>query len=212
MWVWTPEGEQRVSHARDAQIGFLHDRRSDHLGRLAVGHQRAVVQHDDAVGQRAHHVHLVLDQQDRAVARRLISWMRSRITGTSSTLMPAVGSSNMKTVGPSASRMPTSSLRWSPCGSALASASACAGEIDLRRAKRRPRRSARCARSTDAADRARRRACACTARRTFSRTVRLGKRLVSWKARPRPRRVRRAEAGSARDVLAVPEHARRRSP
>jgi hypothetical protein len=41
--------------------------------------------------------------------------MRSSTTGTSSTLMPAVGSSNMKMSGSSASRMATSSLRLSPC-------------------------------------------------------------------------------------------------
>ena len=99
----------------DAEIGFLHDRRRHHLGRRAVGHQRALVQHDHAVGEAAHHLHLVLDQQDRLVAAaRLIASIRSRITGTSSTLMPAVGSSNMKTSGSSASRIATSSLRWSP--------------------------------------------------------------------------------------------------
>ena len=55
----------------DAEIGLLHDRRGDHLGRLAVGDELAVVQHDDAVGERAHHVHLVLDQQD-GLARVLL--------------------------------------------------------------------------------------------------------------------------------------------
>src|SRR5262245_51075020 len=50
-----------------AEIGLLHDRRRDHRGRLAIGHELPVVQHDDAVRQLAHHVHLVLDQQDQAV-------------------------------------------------------------------------------------------------------------------------------------------------
>ena len=62
---------RRLRFRRDAQVGLLHDRRGDHRGRFAVGHQLAVVQHDDAVGQLAHHVHLVLDQQDGPVASRL---------------------------------------------------------------------------------------------------------------------------------------------
>src|SRR5205085_557774 len=45
--------------------------------------------------------------------------MRSRMTGTSSTDMPAVGSSNMKTCGSSAIMMATSSLRLSPRRSEL---------------------------------------------------------------------------------------------
>ena len=49
--------------------------------------------------------------------------IRSRITGTSALLMPAVGSSNMKTCGSSAISIATSSLRWSPCGRLLATAS-----------------------------------------------------------------------------------------
>jgi hypothetical protein len=53
--------------------------------------------------------------------RALSSRIRSSTTGTSSTLMPAVGSSNMKTLGSSAISSATSSLRWSPCGSAAAS-------------------------------------------------------------------------------------------
>src|SRR5581483_7567072 len=55
----------------DAEVGFLHHRRADHLGGLAVGHQSPVVQHDDAVGEALHHVHLVLDEQDGLVALAL---------------------------------------------------------------------------------------------------------------------------------------------
>src|SRR5688500_14428575 len=47
-----------------SKIGFLHDRRGDDLRRRAGGDQLALVQHDDAVGERAHHVHLVLDEED----------------------------------------------------------------------------------------------------------------------------------------------------
>ena len=44
--------------------------------------------------------------------------------------MPAVGSSNMKTRGSSAIRIATSSLRWSPCGSAARAHVALVGERD----------------------------------------------------------------------------------
>src|SRR3990172_1458698 len=80
MWYWpicvlTPASESSASAMRrllrDAKVSLLHDRRGDHRLRFAVGDQLALVQHDDAVGERAHHVHLVLDQQDRLVALRL---------------------------------------------------------------------------------------------------------------------------------------------
>src|SRR5437763_13120101 len=62
MWVWTPDRLRMGSGGVCcAKIGLLHDLRLHHLGRHAIGHQGAVVQHDDAGGQRAHHVHLVLD-------------------------------------------------------------------------------------------------------------------------------------------------------
>src|SRR5215203_1044406 len=55
----------------DAEIGLLHHRRGDDLARLPVGHEGTVVQDHDAVGERAHHVHLVLDEEHRAVAALL---------------------------------------------------------------------------------------------------------------------------------------------
>src|SRR5512139_1707821 len=92
MWVCTPcstrslsvisapspfEGEGRVGGGRhdsrraclgrQAEVSLLHHRRGDHLGRLAIGHQLPVVQHDDAVGELAHHVHLVFHEQDGRV-------------------------------------------------------------------------------------------------------------------------------------------------
>src|SRR5687767_3322598 len=67
MRVLTPRSSRR-SGTSDAQIGFLNDRRGDDLGRLAVGDELALVQHDDAVGERPDHVHLVLDQQDGLLA------------------------------------------------------------------------------------------------------------------------------------------------
>src|SRR5688572_12222880 len=69
MWVLTP---CRLSmSARDAKVRFLHDRQGDHRGGLAVGNELALVKHDDAVGERTHHVHLVLDQKDSLVTLSL---------------------------------------------------------------------------------------------------------------------------------------------
>src|SRR6185295_7067170 len=59
------------SSTRDPEIGFLHDRRGDDRRRVAVGDELSLVEDDDAVGERAHDVHLVLDQQDGLVAARL---------------------------------------------------------------------------------------------------------------------------------------------
>src|SRR5439155_2169045 len=75
MWYWpmcvlTPRSS-RSSDTRDTQIGLLHDRRGGHFGRRTLRDELALMQHDDAVGERAHHVHLVLDQQDGLVALRL---------------------------------------------------------------------------------------------------------------------------------------------
>ncbi len=107
----------RLLFRRHAQVGLLHHRRGDHRGRLAVGDQLAVVQHDDAVGQLAAPRPSCARPAGSVLSRRdFSSRIRSRITGTSSTLMPAVGSSNMKTFGSSAISSATSSLRWSPCG------------------------------------------------------------------------------------------------
>src|SRR5437870_969337 len=69
MWYWpmcvlTPRSSRSSGtsdaperSARDTQIGFLHDRRGDHFGWRAFGDQLALVQHDDAVSERTHHVH-----------------------------------------------------------------------------------------------------------------------------------------------------------
>ena len=47
-----------------AQVGAHHLRPLHHLGRPALGEQLAVVEHDDAVGQRHHRAHHVLDEHD----------------------------------------------------------------------------------------------------------------------------------------------------
>src|SRR5438128_1741743 len=44
IWVFTP-ASWRSSATDNAQVGFLHDRRGDHLGGLAVGDELALVQH-----------------------------------------------------------------------------------------------------------------------------------------------------------------------
>jgi len=58
----------RARNGRAAEIRLAHDGGVDDLRRRAVGHELALVQHDDAVGELFHHVHLVLDQQDGLVA------------------------------------------------------------------------------------------------------------------------------------------------
>src|SRR5215470_692337 len=73
IWVCTPCSSNSGSAmarapGRYTQIGLLYDRRGNHLGRSTIGHQASVVQDDDAVGEASHHVHFVLDQQNRFVA------------------------------------------------------------------------------------------------------------------------------------------------
>jgi hypothetical protein len=136
------------------------------------------------------------------------------MTGASAAFMPAVGSSNMKTCGSSAISSATSSLRWSPCGRLATSGVLLRPSARSAQGSRRPARSMpwslqmlhrlsprRCAPSR----------VACTARRTFSSTVRFGNRFVSWKARPRPAWVR-AEADSRRQVAPIERHRARARP
>src|SRR6266536_5167821 len=75
MWVWRSSTSRmlvsinlaRTGHAA-AEVGRLDlEVLADRLGR-AVGDQAAVLEHRDRVGQRHHHVDLVLDEQDRLVA------------------------------------------------------------------------------------------------------------------------------------------------
>src|SRR5882724_1751252 len=70
MCVWPAVSSNR-SGTSDAQIGFLHDRRGDHIGRRAFRVERPLAQHDDTIGERAHHSDLVLDEQHRLLALRL---------------------------------------------------------------------------------------------------------------------------------------------
>src|SRR5258706_7298530 len=70
MCVWTAVSSNR-SGTSDAQIGFLHDRHGNHFRWCAFGDELPLVQHHDAIGERAHDIHLVLDEQHRLVALRL---------------------------------------------------------------------------------------------------------------------------------------------
>src|SRR3954463_2194795 len=70
MCVWTALSSSR-SATSHAEIGFLHDRHRNHFGRSALGDKLPLVQHDDAIGERSHDIHLVLDQENSLVALRL---------------------------------------------------------------------------------------------------------------------------------------------
>src|SRR5262245_17114320 len=76
MWVCTPlsvssGSAMAAAPGRNAEVGFLHDGRADHLPRRTVRDQAPIVEHDDAVGETAHHLHLVLDQENGLVALSL---------------------------------------------------------------------------------------------------------------------------------------------
>ena len=136
------------------------------------------------------------------VASLFRRWIKSRITGTSAALMPAVGSSNMKTLGSSAISIATSSFLWSPCGRLLAAASARSSRrTSATSARARASVSLRSSQTENRSRPSRRRDC--TARRTFSTTLRLGNSCVSWNARPRPRWVR---AGTVSPVMSTPSN------
>jgi hypothetical protein len=164
-----------------------------HLGRLAVGDQPALVQHDDAVGERADHVHLVLDQQDGLVA----AFLDGSDDGQHGRhLVDAHAGGRLvehEDVGLERQQDRDLELALVAVRRVAATASA-RSDSDT---------AARCSRARSASSRwvevRLNRSSAlplltCTASRTFSSAVRLGKRLVSWKARPSPSRVRRGAA------------------
>src|SRR5689334_14518740 len=69
MCVCTPSSSKSGSgmaaaSGRNSQVGLLHDRRANDIGRCTIRHQTSVVQDDDAVGEAAHHIHFVFDQQN----------------------------------------------------------------------------------------------------------------------------------------------------
>jgi hypothetical protein len=225
MWVCTPSRVRRASLMRppdaglawrrplrgDTEIRLLHHRRGDHLGRLAVGHQRAVVQHDDAVGQFAHHVHLVLHQQD---GLGLVFLQRADQVQDDGRLVVAhAGGRFVEHVDQRVQRHEQGHLELALVAVRQAGDTGVSCLSDMATAAR-----ISCARCVSAAwslqmlHRFSPRRCgpswaACTASRTFSSTGRLGNRLVSWKARPRPARVRsrRRQTGQLAPVqLTVP--------
>jgi hypothetical protein len=90
------ERQCRQRHlGRQPQVCLLHHGRGNDFGRFAVGHQRAIGQHDDAVGQFAHHIHLVLHQQNDLAAILLEFADQVQNHRRLVMLMPAVGSSNI---------------------------------------------------------------------------------------------------------------------
>src|SRR3954466_13945403 len=72
MWYFSMCVCTAVSSSRsatsDAEVGFLHDWHRNHFGGRALGDELPLVQHDDAIGERSHDVHLVLDQENGLVA------------------------------------------------------------------------------------------------------------------------------------------------
>ena len=189
----------------DAEIGVLHDRRCDHRGRLAVGDQLAVVQHDDAVGEFA---------RPRPSCARPAGWScrprpsaRGSGRGSPARRRRSCRRSARRTCRPRA-RAPSASRPRACAGRRAAGcwprASARSPSARARPAPARARASRGRSSQTDHRLMRRRRR-DCTARRTFSSTVRFGNSCVSWNARPSPRCVR-AEAGSCGDVRAVEPH------
>ena len=132
--------EQRgVSHARRlllAEIGLAHLGIGADRLRRAGGDDAAVDQHGDAVGEREHRLHVVLDQQDGQLALELAQQSRpcARI---SSGPMPAIGSSSSSMRGVVASAMAISSWRCSPWLSLATSTSRAVGEADARQRRAR---------------------------------------------------------------------------
>ncbi len=194
MWVCTPSSVRPRAHAAFsgaiAEIGLLHDRRGDHRRRLAVGGEPAVGQHDDAVGERAHHVHLVLDEQDGL--GRVGLEPRDQVEHDRNLVDAHAGGRLVEHVRPSA-RAPSSSRPRACAGRRATARRRCASRLppsptDREHCFGAVDQVARAPATAGACRNARRR-CACTASRTFSATLRRGKRLVSWNARPSPSRV-----------------------
>ena len=100
--------------------------------------------------------------------------------------MPAVGSSSRSTSGSGARIMPSSSLRWSPCGSVRAGVWARTFKPTFSMTSHV--RSSYCLKCEAVCQNLKlSRPSACEARRIFSKTVRLGKMFVIWNERPIPK-------------------------
>src|SRR5262245_41747834 len=73
MWVCTPTRLSSGSATARApcgspEVGLPHDRQVNNLGGRAVRDQAAIVEDNDAIGEAAHHIHLVLNQQNGLAA------------------------------------------------------------------------------------------------------------------------------------------------
>jgi len=154
----------------------------------------AVVQHHHPVGEASHDVHLVFARRIVLSPCRRIASMRSRITGTSSTLIPAVGSSNMKTGGLEREQDGDLQLALVAVVQRRGGGGGAGGELD--RGRESPRRVNKIGGATPPcrAYGTRSPRAACTARRTFSSTVQVGEKLGQLEgpahAAPHPRRCR----------------------
>ena len=164
------------------------------------------MQHDDAVGERAHDVHLVLDEQDGL--GRVGLQPRDQVEHDRNLVDAHAGGRLVEHVDLRLERHHHRDLELALVAvrqrGGLRVALARRGPTDRSTASARSIRS-RARRARGGAYRNARRPRACTASRTFSATLRRGKRLVSWNARPSPSRVR---CGAPRRVTscAVDQH------
>src|SRR5690606_31315972 len=143
----------------------------------------------------------------RCSTRRIVVPCRSRTrritsvsSGTSSALIPAVGSSRSSTAGFPTMASATSSLRLAPWEREPAGSSAYSAMPTVSSAARAMATAASVGRTRRHSARLPPR-WACAASRAFSRTVSDGNRLVIWKLRTRPSRARR---NTGAPVMSVP--------
>src|SRR5688572_18807999 len=72
MSAWTSCSSRRTSDTgAAAEVGRLHFRIAGDRLRRVIGDETAVLEHGHGVGERHHHIDLVLDEQDGGVALRL---------------------------------------------------------------------------------------------------------------------------------------------
>ena len=87
----------------------------DLLGR-ALGDLLPVIEHGHAIRDPHHHLHIVLDHQDRQVSSLRSFDTKPVKSSVSWEFMPAVGSSRSRSFGSVTGAQATSSRRWSPYG------------------------------------------------------------------------------------------------
>ncbi len=172
------------------EIGGADSRIGADLVRRAGRDGAAGDEHADAVGEREHGVHVVLDQHDRVV-RASDRREAASCVAPSCRPMPAIGSSSRSRLGRMASAIASSSCRRSPCErfsairlGAIRQADGgdrLPGRLEQRRIARRPRR-----RTGSCGP-----ACAWTASATLASAENFGKIDVIWNERAMPSAARR---------------------